>query len=64
MPADEYRSDDVLGRGYCPRCFRSMSVDTSLHGYCPEHGRVPADFARPTGWVDPDGEEADDDTDS
>jgi hypothetical protein len=56
----EYRSDDLQGIGYCPTCGRRLSIDVALFGTCPEHGRVPADFARPTGWADPDDEEADD----
>jgi hypothetical protein len=46
-PQREYRQDDELGRGYCPHCHRAMSLDTSLYGWCAEHGRVPADFAKP-----------------
>lgn len=58
-PTSEYRQGDRIGSGYCPRCYRSMSIDTALFGRCPEHGRVPADFARPLGWRDPDLEEND-----
>ena len=48
MPAPEYRQDDVRGRGYCPECGRTITLDVSLFGVCEEHGRVPADFNRPT----------------
>lgn len=54
MTAHEYRQDDVLGQGYCPRCHRTITIDTALHGVCTVHGKVPADFTRPTGWADPD----------
>lgn len=54
MSEREYHQDDVLGHGYCPRCYRAMTLDTSLHGICEVHGRVPGDFTRPLGWVDPD----------
>jgi hypothetical protein len=54
MTEREYRQDDELGRGFCPHCHRAMSLDTGLYGWCAEHGRVPADFHRPQGWVEND----------
>lgn len=34
---------------WCPRCGRLLSnLTTGGHGFCPQHGRVAADFHEPT----------------
>ena len=52
----EYRDDDIIGGGFCPKCGRSLrDVSRSGQGWCELHQWVFADFEQR--FPDPEEEE-------